>query len=72
MGKKRFIGLIVFAALLFTAMAIKAQEVTYFQPFNVYSDKNARTNHYIASGWMNIKRKSILLQNIAVKKCQIY
>jgi len=52
MGKKRFIGLIVFAAMLFTAMAIKAQEVAYFQPFDVYSDKNARTNHFAPSGWM--------------------
>jgi len=52
MGKKRFIGLVVFAALLFTAMALKAQEVEYFQPFNVYTDKNARGNHYIPSGYM--------------------
>ena len=52
MGKKRFIGLIVFAAMLFTAMAIKAQEVAYFQPFDVYSDKNARANHFAPSGWM--------------------
>lgn len=52
MGKKRFIGLIVFAVLIFTTMAIKAQEVTYFEPFNVYTDKNARTNHYIPSGYM--------------------
>lgn len=52
MGKKRFIGLVVFAVLIFTAMAIKAQEVTYFEPFNVYTEKHARTNHYIPSGWM--------------------
>ncbi len=52
MGKKRFIGLVVFAALIFTAMVIKAQEVTYFEPFNVYTDKHARGNHFIPSGWM--------------------
>lgn len=52
MGKKRFIGFMVFAVLIFTTMAIKAQEVEYFEPFNVYTDKNARTNHYIPSGYM--------------------
>jgi hypothetical protein len=52
MGKKRFFGLLLLAAITFTAMAIKAQEVTYFEPFNVYSDKNARGNHYAPSGWM--------------------
>ncbi|MFH0732767.1 MAG: hypothetical protein V2A72_07605 [Candidatus Omnitrophota bacterium] len=52
MGKKRFIGCIVFVVMIFMAMTIKAQEVNYFEPFNVYSDKNARTNHYIPSGWM--------------------
>jgi len=52
MGKKRFIGLIVFVVLIFTAIAIKAQEVEYFEPFNVYTDKNVRTNHYIPSGYM--------------------
>jgi len=52
MGKKRFIGMIVFVVLIFTTMAIKAQEVEYFEPFNVYTDKNARTNHYIPSGYM--------------------
>ena len=52
MGKKRFIGLIVFVALIFTTMAIKAQEIEYFEPFNVYTDKSAKTNHYIPSGWM--------------------
>jgi len=52
MGKKRLLGLIVFAALTFTAMALMAQDVDYFEPFNVYTDKNARGNHYAASGWM--------------------
>ncbi len=52
MGKKRFIGLVVFAVLIFTAMAIKAQEANYFEPFDVYTEKHARTNHYIPSGWM--------------------
>ena len=52
MGKKRFLGLVVFAALLFAAMALKAQDVPYFEPFSVYSDKNARGNHYVPSGWM--------------------
>ena len=52
MGKKRFMGLIVFSVLIFTTMAIKAQEVTYFEPFNVYTEKHARGNHYISSGWM--------------------
>lgn len=52
MGKKRFIGMLVFAVLVFTAMAIKAQEVNYFEPFNVYTERNARTNHYTPSGWM--------------------
>jgi hypothetical protein len=52
MGKKRFLGLIVFAALIFAAVAIKAQDVPYFEPFNVYTDKNARGNHYAPSGWM--------------------
>src|SRR3989338_7110637 len=52
MGKKRFLGLVVFAALIFTAMAIKAQEVNYFQPFDVYADRNARGNHFAPSGWM--------------------
>jgi len=52
MGKKRFIGLVVFAVLIFTAMAIRAQGLAYFEPFNVYTEKNARTNHYAPSGWM--------------------
>ena len=52
MGKKRFLGLVIFAAVLFAAIAIKAQDVEYFQPFNVYTDKNARGNHFAASGWM--------------------
>jgi len=52
MGKKRFIGLVVFVVLIFTSIAIKAQEVNYFEPFNVYADKSARDNHFIPSGWM--------------------
>ena len=52
MGKKRFLGLIVFAALVFTTMALKAQDVEFFEPFNVYTDKNARGNHFAPSGWM--------------------
>jgi len=52
MGKKRFLGLIVFAALSFTTIALMAQDVDYFEPFNVYIDKNARGNHFAASGWM--------------------
>ena len=52
MGKKRFLGLIVFAALVFTTMALQAQSVEFFEPFNVYTDKNARGNHYSPSGWM--------------------
>lgn len=52
MGKKRLLGLIVFVGLLFTAMALKAQNVNYFEPLNVYTDKNARGNHYAPSGWM--------------------
>ena len=52
MGKKRFLGLAIFVALLFGAIAIKAQDVAYFEPFNVYTDKNARGNHYAPSGWM--------------------
>ena len=52
MGKKRFLGLITFAALVFTTMALQAQNVEFFEPFNVYTDKNARGNHYSPSGWM--------------------
>jgi len=52
MGKKRFLGLIVFAALVFTTMALKAQDLEIFEPFDVYTDKNARGNHYAPSGWM--------------------
>lgn len=52
MGKKRFISLIAVATLLFAVMALKAESVEYFEPFDVYSDKNAKTNHYIPSGWM--------------------
>lgn len=52
MGKKRFLGLITFAALVFATMALQAQSVEFFEPFNVYTDKNARGNHYSPSGWM--------------------
>ncbi|NQT90786.1 MAG: hypothetical protein HQ558_05985 [Candidatus Omnitrophica bacterium] len=52
MGKKRFLGFVVFVAMLFAAMAIKAQDIEIFEPFNVYTDKNARGNHYVPSGWM--------------------
>jgi hypothetical protein len=53
MGKKRFLGFLVFAALTFTAMALTAQEdKAYFEPFNVYTDKAARGNHYTPSGYM--------------------
>jgi len=52
MGKKRFLGLITFAALVFTTMALQAQSVEFFEPFNVYIDKNARGNHFSPSGWM--------------------
>lgn len=52
MGKKRFLGFVIFAAMLFAAMALKAQDVDYFEPFNVYTNKNARGNHYAPSGWM--------------------
>jgi len=52
MGKKRFIGFMVFAVLIFTTMAIKAQEVEYFEPFNVYTERYDRGNHYIHSGYM--------------------
>jgi len=52
MGKKRFLGLIIFAALAFTTMALQAQSVEFFEPFNVYTDKNARGNHFSPSGWM--------------------
>lgn len=52
MGKKRFLGLMIFAALVFTTMALQAQSVEFFEPFNVYTDKNARGNHFSASGWM--------------------
>ena len=52
MGKKRFLGLILFAAFVFSAMAISAQDIEYFEPFNVYTDKNARSNHFAPSGWM--------------------
>jgi hypothetical protein len=52
MGKKRFIGFVVFAVMLFAAMALKAQDIGQFEPFNIYTDKNARGNHYIPSGYM--------------------
>ncbi len=52
MGKKRFLGLIIFAALAFTTMALQAQNVEFFEPFNVYTDNNARGNHFSPSGWM--------------------
>lgn len=52
MGKKRFLGIIVSAALVFTTMALQAQSVEFFEPFNVYTDKNARGNHFSPSGWM--------------------
>ncbi len=52
MGKKRFLGLIIFAALAFTTMALQAQSVEFFEPFNVYTDKNASGNHFSPSGWM--------------------
>lgn len=52
MDKKRFLGFVIFAVMLFAAMALKAQDVDYFEPFNVYTDKNARGNHYAPSGWM--------------------
>jgi hypothetical protein len=52
MGKKRFLGLMIFAALAFTTMALQAQSVEFFEPFNVYTDKNARDNHFSPSGWM--------------------
>lgn len=52
MGKKRFIGLVVLAISVFTTMAIRAQDVKWFEPFCVYTEKNAKTNHYIPSGWM--------------------
>jgi len=52
MGKKRFLGLIIFAAFSFTTMALMAQDVDYSEPFNIYSDRSARDNHYIPSGYM--------------------
>lgn len=52
MGKKGFLGLLVFSAIIFCAITLKAQNVPYFEPFNVYSDKGARDNHYAPSGWM--------------------
>lgn len=52
MGKKRFLGFVVFAAMLFSGLALKAQDVDYFKPFDVYSDRSARGNHYIPSGYM--------------------
>jgi len=52
MGKKRFLGFLLLAAVIFTTMALTAQAVEYFEPFNVYTDKNARGNHFAPSGWM--------------------
>lgn len=52
MKKKRFMAIIVITMVLFTAIALKAESVEYFEPFDVYTEKNARTNHYIPSGWM--------------------
>jgi len=52
MNKKRFIGFVVFATMLFVATALSAQNIKNFEPFNVYTDKNARGNHYIPSGYM--------------------
>jgi hypothetical protein len=52
MGKKRFLGFVMLAAIIFTTVALKAQDVEFFEPFNVYTDKNARGNHFAPSGWM--------------------
>jgi len=42
MGKKRFLVLIIFAALVFTTMALKAQDLEIFEPFDVYTDSRER------------------------------
>jgi len=62
-GKKRFLGIIAFAAFSFTAIALLAQDVSYFEPFNIYSDKGARGNHYIPSGYMGDYNDVSLGQN---------
>jgi hypothetical protein len=53
MCRMRFLGFLAFAALVFSAVQLMAQEDTsYFEPFNVYTDKATRGNHYIPSGYM--------------------
>ncbi|MFH1867918.1 MAG: hypothetical protein ABH843_03005 [Candidatus Omnitrophota bacterium] len=53
MGKREFLGFLVFMALTFTVTALMAQEdASIFEPFNVYTDKATRGNHYIPSGYM--------------------
>jgi hypothetical protein len=54
MCNKQFLGILVFAAVAFAAIAAPAQEEgkAYFEPFNVYTDKAARGNHYIPAGYM--------------------
>jgi len=52
MIKKMFLGLVIFAVLCLAAEALLAQDANSFEPFNVYTDKNARGNHFAPSGWM--------------------
>lgn len=53
MGKREFLGFLVFVALIFTTMTLMAQEdIELFEPFNVYTDNATRGNHYIPSGYM--------------------
>jgi len=67
MGKKRFLGLTIFAVVLFAAIAIKAQEVSVFEPFNIYTDRNATDNHYAPSGWMG-DTKDIVLNDASTQQ----
>jgi len=66
-GKKRFIGIVAFAAFSFTALALLAQDVYYFKPFNIYTDKGARDNHYIPSGYMGDYNDVFIGQNCREK-----
>jgi len=52
MVKKMFIGVVIFAVFCLMAGTLLAQDSNNFEPFNVYTDRNARGNHFAPSGWM--------------------